>query len=104
MIIKKKRINSLSCLNHVEEGKNLMMVLRDAARFKEILVKLGFSEDLIEGERVLPSMLNPTLKRNAEPFYISLWKISGHQVDDSEGFLYCSVIKITIRVIFLDDL
>lgn len=70
MIIKKKRINSLSCLNHVEEGKNLMMVLRDAARFKGILVKLGFSEDLIEGERVLPSMLNPTLKRNAEPFYI----------------------------------
>ena len=52
MIIKKKRINSLSCLNHVEEGKNLMMVLRDAARFKGILVKLGFSEDLIEGERV----------------------------------------------------
>ena len=49
MIIKKKRINSLSCLNHVEEGKNLMMVLRDAARFKGILVKLGFSEDLIEG-------------------------------------------------------
>ena len=70
MIIKKKRINSLSCLNHVEEEKNLMMVLRDAARFKGILVKLGFSEDLIEGERVLPSMLNPTLKRNAEPFYI----------------------------------
>ena len=70
MIIKKKRINSLSCLNHVEEGKNLMMVLRAAARFKGILVKLGFSEDLIEGERVLPSMLNPTLKRNAEPFYI----------------------------------
>jgi len=70
LIIKKKRINSLSCLNHVEEGKNLMMVLRDAARFKGILVKLGFSEDLIEGERVLPSMLNPTLKRNAEPFYI----------------------------------
>lgn len=30
----------------------------------------GFSEDLIEGERVLPSMLNPTPKRNAEPFYI----------------------------------
>ena len=53
MIIKKKRINSLSCLNHVEEGKNLMMVLRDAARFKGILVKLGFSEDLIEGERVV---------------------------------------------------
>ena len=52
MIIKKKRINSLSCLNHVEEGKNLMMVLRDAARFKGILVKLGFSEELIEGERV----------------------------------------------------
>ena len=46
------------------------MVLRDAMRVKEILVKLGFSVELIEGERVLPSMLNPTLRRNAEPYCI----------------------------------
>ena len=56
MIIKKKRINSLSCLSHVEEGKNLVMVLRDAMRFKDVLLKLGFSEDLTEGERLFPSM------------------------------------------------
>lgn len=70
MVIKKKRINSLSCLSHVEEGKNLVMALRDATRFKNVLLKLGFSENLTEGERILPSMLNPTMKRNAEPFYI----------------------------------
>ena len=70
MIIKKKRINSLSCLSHVEDGKNLVMALCDAMRFKDVLLKLGFSEDLAEGERILPSMLNPTMKRNAEPFYI----------------------------------
>lgn len=70
MIIKKKRINSLSCLSHVEDGKNLVMALCDAMRFKDVLLKLGFSEDLAEGKRILPSMLNPTMKRNAEPFYI----------------------------------
>ena len=62
MVIKKKRINSLSCLSHVEEGKNLVMALRDATRFKNVLLKLGFSENLTEGERILPSMLNPTMK------------------------------------------
>ena len=70
MIIKKKRINSLSCLSHVEDGKNLVMALCDAMRFKDVLLKLGFSEDLAEGESILPSMLNPTMIRNAEPFYI----------------------------------
>lgn len=44
MVIKKKRINSLSCLSHVEEGKNLVMALRDATRFKNVLLKLIFRE------------------------------------------------------------
>ena len=70
MIIKKKRINSLSCLNYVESGKKLVIALYDAIRFKNVLLKMGFSEDLTEGERILPAMLNPTMKRNAEPFYI----------------------------------
>ena len=33
----------------------------------------------------------------------SLQKISSHQIDASQGFLYCSIIKITIRVIFFDN-
>ena len=45
MIIKKKRINSLSCLSHVEDGKNLVMALCDAMRFKDVLLKL---RDLLE--------------------------------------------------------
>ena len=69
LLIKQKRINGLSCLSCIETGENLVMALRDAMRFKSVLLKLGFSEDLAEGERILPSMLNPTMKRNAEPFY-----------------------------------
>ncbi len=70
MIIKKKRINSLSCLDHIKDGKKIAIALRDAKRFKETLLEIGFSEELKEGERILPSMLNPTMRRNAEPFYI----------------------------------
>lgn len=71
MIIRQKRINSLSCLNHVNLGTNIVLGLGDAIRFKEVLLKMGFSKDLKEGERVLPSVSNPTTKRNAEPFYIT---------------------------------
>lgn len=35
--------------------------------------------------------------------YFSLQKIGSHQIDASKGFLYCSIIKITIRVIFFDN-
>ena len=33
----------------------------------------------------------------------SLRKTGSHQIDASQGFLYCSIIKITIRVIFFDN-
>lgn len=68
MVIKKKRINSLSCLSHVEEGKNLVMALRDATRFKNVLLKLGFSENLTEGERILPSMFKSNDEEKCRAF------------------------------------
>ena len=70
MFLQQKRINSLSCLGHIDEGKNLVMVLDDAMRFKNVLLKFGFTEEFIEGEKILPSMLNPVMKRNAESFYV----------------------------------
>ena len=47
-----------------------MMVLRDAARFKGILVKLGFSEDLIEGERVFTIHVKSDAEEKCRAFYI----------------------------------
>lgn len=69
MIIKKKRINRLTCLEWLDEGQKIVLALRDAIRFKEKLVELGFTDKLEEGERILPQILNPTTARNAEKFY-----------------------------------
>ena len=54
MIIKKKRINSLSCLSHVEDGKNLVMALCDEMSFIEWFLKVGISEAVGELVRILP--------------------------------------------------
>lgn len=70
MIIKKKRINRLRCLERLEEGQKIVMALPEAMRFKKELAKLGFSERFEEGERILPKVVNPTTARNAEKFYI----------------------------------
>lgn len=70
MIIKKKRINKLTCLGWLGEGQKIVIALRDTMRFKEKLIEIGFTEKLEEGERILPKILNPTTARNAEKFYI----------------------------------
>lgn len=70
LILKKKRINKLSCLDFVNQGKKIVVALRDAMRFKDTLVKLGFSDELKEGERILPLPMNPSTTRNAEKFYV----------------------------------
>ncbi len=70
MIIKKKRINKLSSLNHIKQGEKIVIVLRDAMRFKEVLLKLGFSDELRDGEKILPLAINPATARNAEKFYV----------------------------------
>lgn len=70
MIISKKRINKLTCLEWLSEGQKIVIALSDAMRFKEKLIEMGFTENLEEGERILPKILNPTTARNAEKFYI----------------------------------
>lgn len=70
MILKKKRINKLSCLSWVEKGQKVIIALYDAVRFKEKLIELGFSMELKEGEKILPNIINPATARNAEKFYV----------------------------------
>lgn len=70
MIIKKKRINRLTCLEWLEEDQKIVIALRDGMRFKEKLIELGFTDKLEEGEKILPQIVNPTTARNAEKFYI----------------------------------
>jgi hypothetical protein len=67
----KKRINSISSLTILENNEKIIIALKDATRFKEKLIDLGFSENLEEGERILPKVVNPTTERNAEIFYVS---------------------------------
>jgi hypothetical protein len=69
LLLKKKRINKLSCLNWVKEGQKIVIALQDAIRFKDKLIKLGFSAELKNGEKILPLVVNPATARNAEVFY-----------------------------------
>ena len=72
MNLRKKRINKLSCLNWIEQGQKVVIALYDAMRFKEKLLDLGFSSDFLEGEAILPSVINASTKRNAEKFLSDL--------------------------------
>jgi len=58
-------------LKWLEEGQKIVVGLRGALRFKEKLVKLGFSEDLEKGEGILPEIVNPSTARNAEKFHVA---------------------------------
>lgn len=70
MIIKKKRINTLSCLNWIQQGQKVVIALCDSLKFKEKLEDLGFSKEFRDGERILPTVINPATARNAEKFYV----------------------------------
>ena len=70
MILKKKRINKLSCLNWIEQGQKVVIALCDVLRFKEKLSELGFSMELKDGEKILPAVINSSTARNAEKFYV----------------------------------
>lgn len=70
LILKKKRINKLSCLSWVEKGQKIIIALYDAVRFKGKLEELGFSMELKDGEKILPAIINLATARNAEKFYV----------------------------------
>lgn len=71
MYLYKKRINKLTCLDWIEQGQKVVIALYDAIRFEEKLLKLGFSADFLEGEKILPSAINPSTERNAEKYYVA---------------------------------
>ena len=71
MNLRKKRVNTLSCMSWVKQGKKVIIALCDAISYKEKLMEIGFSSDLQDGETILPAAINPATKRNAEKFYVA---------------------------------
>ena len=54
----------------LKDGQKIVLAISDGMRFKERLFELGFTNKFEEGERILPRIVNPTTRRNAEKFYI----------------------------------
>ena len=72
MIIRKKRINSLDrYLSRVGEGEAFTFGTKATAENRDARVEVGFSEEWLEGETVLPTASGgPTSKKNAEGWEI----------------------------------
>jgi hypothetical protein len=72
MIINKKRILNLdSALPSVQQGKDIVIGLKNLDRFEQTLTKLGFITPLAVGTCLLPSAkLGPICKFNAEGKYL----------------------------------
>lgn len=71
MNLRKKRVNTLSCLSWLEQGRKVIIALHDAGNFKEKLMEIGFSSELQDGETTLPTVINKATSRNAEKFYVA---------------------------------
>lgn len=71
MIINKKRINSLSLLKDIEIDKEIIICVRDAQRFEKECRRIGFIEPIKDGQSLLPAVVNPTTRRNAEKYYVA---------------------------------
>lgn len=72
MFIKKKRIRNLkSYTGFIKEDVRIMVGVKDIKRYKEILQKIGFTDNLEVGESLLPpSSFGPVSNFNAEGKYI----------------------------------
>jgi len=72
MFIKKKRIRNLKpYIGFIKKGSKVMLGVKDIERYKEILKKVGFTDNLEVGESVLPSGSCGSVSNfNAEGKYI----------------------------------
>lgn len=67
MIIAKKRIRNVELYWHlIEDGSDFYIGVSDLERFTDKLLKIGFSKDLVLGETILPKIIGPTTRFNAE--------------------------------------
>lgn len=70
MKILKKRINSLSYLDNIPDGEPIIVGINNVERFSPQCLLLGFPTNIENGTRLLPNNINPTTRRNAEPFSV----------------------------------
>jgi hypothetical protein len=70
MTIQQSRINSMSKLAHIPKGKNIVIGINNVQRFPNECVKLGFIANCTSGTKILPSVINPSTRRNAEIRYL----------------------------------
>lgn len=70
MKIQQKRIRNLSLIKKVEGGKKIRVAVTNLEEKKNMLRKLGFSDELDIGETVLPGDVGPVSRKNANGDYI----------------------------------
>jgi hypothetical protein len=68
MIINQERVVKVSFLKEFE-GKKIRLVLPIERVNEKDVLKCGFSENLLEGECILPNKTGPSTKKNAEGYY-----------------------------------
>ena len=67
MIINKKRIVNIELYWHLIEDENEFYIgVHEIERFNDKLIRIGFSEDLELGETILPKIIGPVTRFNAE--------------------------------------
>ena len=66
MIIKQKRIRNLSKLKVLETGLRFRVGVVDVEKRIKEMKKIGFTNELKIGETILPDIIGPATRRNAE--------------------------------------
>ncbi|WP_396170786.1 hypothetical protein [Flavobacterium sp.] len=103
MIIGKKRIRNLELYWHlIEDNSEFCIAVNELERYREKLIDIGFSQDLELGETILPKVIGPVSRFNAEgrnerqkhlpmetAYRQTIWKwkkfIGGGEVEEEEG-------------------
>jgi hypothetical protein len=71
MIINKKRINSIeSNIGRIKSGSKFIIGIKAIERYRNVLINMGFSEQLEIGETLLPKPSGPVGKYNALGKYL----------------------------------
>lgn len=70
MVIKQKKVINLSKLKTIKPGTKIRVAATYLDNKLNRLHILGFSKNLEIGERVLPSVIGPATRKNAEGYYI----------------------------------
>jgi len=66
MVIKQTRVRNLSKLKAIRPGTRIRIAATQYDGKRDILTALGFSTDFVTGEVVLPGIIGPATRKNAE--------------------------------------